>query len=205
MADGDGESVDLVSTRKERNFRWRGRKGASNAYHFTVPDQRVLRLQDPVVLIRKHDEPAGDVFGLENVERREALCYWQAIVQFVVNDLGARFRFSISWVDIVTEKAKEKVGERARTQFATKERAKGTLTNCGVAQFSTNLAGSHFSYPSLFSHRVPSKSWIGKNSSSDEYWFKVLKTPSWHTSALNLRPKGCPCIQSAFYLAVRAF
>jgi hypothetical protein len=51
-------------------------------------------------------------------------------------------------------------------------------------------AGSHFSYDARFSNSVPSKSWIGKNSSSVVHWFSVLKTPSWHTSALNFLPSG---------------
>jgi hypothetical protein len=51
------------------------------------------------------------------------------------------------------------------------------LTNCGVAQAPVWLEGSHFSYISGLSQRVPVKSCSGKNNSSVAHWFLVEKTP----------------------------
>ena len=66
----------------------------------------------------------------------------------------------------------------------------------GVAHWSVNREGSHLSYVSRFSQRVPPKSRVGKKISSVDHWDTVEKEPSWQIRALNLRPRGWPWIQS---------
>lgn len=41
-----------------------------------------------MVLVREHDELAGDSPGLEDIEHRQALRNWEAVVEFIVDDLN---------------------------------------------------------------------------------------------------------------------
>ena len=56
--------------------------------HFLVPQQRVVRFHDPVILVGKIDEPRGHAFLSERVEVGEALRDGHAKVFFAVQDEG---------------------------------------------------------------------------------------------------------------------
>lgn len=127
-----------------------------------------------MILVRKHDKLAWNPSGLKNIEHGQAFRDGKTVIQFVMDNLYHSVRQP--WYQGLKPSSK--------------------LTSCGVAHSPVWSEGSHFSYPDRFSHSVPPKSCSGKKSSSVAHWFWVEKTPSWHTSALNLRPRSCPWIQS---------
>ena len=51
-----------------------------------MPHQGILRLQHPMVLIRKHQQPARHASRLKHVERRQALGHGQAVVELAMDD-----------------------------------------------------------------------------------------------------------------------
>lgn len=146
-----------------------------------------------MVLIRKHEQLARHLLGLQDVEGGEALGHGEAVVQLAVDDL------------YYCSQLRQQKHSPPLSMNRTKrdEMNKGMHTSSGVAHSPANRAGSNFSYPARFSYRVPLKSWMGKKSSSVLHWLSVLKTPSWQTRALNLRPSGWPWIQSAVHHITR--
>ena len=52
----------------------------------SVPEQAVLLLEHPVVLVREVEEPRWDTAGLEDVEQAQTVALRQAVVKSVVDD-----------------------------------------------------------------------------------------------------------------------
>src|SRR6266498_3752818 len=80
----------FASTRATRTRRPGGRVAFDPGEEFAVPEPRVLRLQDPVVLVGKIDQPRADPARLERVVVLQSLRRGHAVVELAVNHKRGR-------------------------------------------------------------------------------------------------------------------
>src|SRR5690348_10771590 len=80
----------LVLGTARRGLRWR--EAAEPREEFAVPQQRIARLQDPVVLVGEIDEPGRNVLRLQRVEILQSLRRRDAVIELAVDHERRRFR-----------------------------------------------------------------------------------------------------------------